>query len=277
MEKIDFTSKYVSNARSAPSGRSSSSSKTDLGKVSTGWNDAVSRQDNSRQKKSKKEGENEGQGKKAPAPLTLFSAKQVMPVDEEEFFSFDDSGEEEVGVLDLSMAPKKDKKAHHHEDHSFVTALAGPAHFAMNDNIGASVTTGVRGTTALDELYRGLVEHIQEMKQAGKTELTIELKNLPLFEGVTLVVTEYGTARGEYNLAFYGLKTEAQQLLVNPLQQDQLRMSMEQKGYAVHIIVATMEPIRVDQSLSGRPSGEREQQSQSREGSEREEPRQKKR
>lgn len=228
MEKIDFTTKSMSTARTASTARHSSPEK-----VKGGWNEAVARHDSRREKKDDKPDKRSLSGKHPPSPLQFFYA---------------------MSTDDVLPIPKKEKKTPALEDVPVVNAIVGVVSFTPHDHIETTLTPAVKSVMLMDELFLSLVDNIQELRQSGKVELTVELKNVPHFEGVTLVITEFSSARGEYNLAFYDLSSKAQQMMVNPLQQDQLRGAMEQRGYAVHIIIATTESIRTEECFTGRQS-----------------------
>lgn len=250
MEKVNFTSKYVGNARTASTARPSSPSKTAQEKAAAGWNDTVSRQEHTRDHHSKKDS-----SKKEPqkSPFHLFGQKYGIDLQNEADTLALVGEEKEDDGIDFSLPlPKKEKQSAISKEGSFSCGFAHAPVLMTQNHLEAEVMTDVKGTGAMDELYRGLVEHIQEMKQADKTEWTVELKNLPLFEGATLVLTEHASAKGEFTLAFYNLSSQAQQVVVNPLNQDHLKFSMEQKGLGVHILIASTQPLKVQEAFASR-------------------------
>ena len=93
--------------------------------------------------------------------------------------------------------------------------------------------------TAIDQI----VNTIYTLQTSGQTDTVITLKNLPLFEGANVVITAFDSARGQFNIAFHNLSQSAQQLLSMQANQAILRQGLEEKGYFVHIVVVTTNPI----------------------------------
>ncbi|CRX37710.1 hypothetical protein [Estrella lausannensis] len=86
-----------------------------------------------------------------------------------------------------------------------------------------------------------LVKKITAMKQGGRTEITLTLKNMSLFNGGILKVVEHDSARGQYNLTFTNLNPKAHALVLGTDATRILRESMEAKGLTFHIITASTE------------------------------------
>lgn len=91
----------------------------------------------------------------------------------------------------------------------------------------------------VQEIINQLVEKVTELKDNGRTDTTVTLKQPPLFAGTNIVVTAYDSARGQFNISFENLTQKAKELLDMRVNQDALLLSLEKKGYAVHILTAT--------------------------------------
>jgi hypothetical protein len=91
----------------------------------------------------------------------------------------------------------------------------------------------------MQDLVDQMVKQITIMTTAGKTDTTIVLKQPPLFAGANLTVTTFDTAKGQFNITFENLSQAAKQLIDMSENQTALRSALEQKGYMVHILVAS--------------------------------------
>ena len=101
-----------------------------------------------------------------------------------------------------------------------------------------------------------LVKKITVMKTSGKTEITLTLKNLSLFNGGILKVVEHDSARGQYNIIFSNLNQKAHALVTSPYAERLLKQALEPKGFTCHIISASteIEPVKTF-ALSSRDHG----------------------
>ncbi len=106
----------------------------------------------------------------------------------------------------------------------------------------------------MQKIIDQLVSHVEEMRQNGRTDTMVTLKEPPLFAGTTLVVTSFDSARGEFNLSFQNLTQAAKNLMDLQVNQDSLKLALQKVGYGVHIIVATTQietPIVTEPPRSG--------------------------
>ena len=118
-----------------------------------------------------------------------------------------------------------------------------PPPFSLSSITGAVDAAAAReGTSAasLQALINQLVDKLSTLKTGDVTDTIMSIKNPPIFEGSELVVTSYGTARGEFNISFNNLTQEAKALIDS--QRSNLMNALEQKGYVTHIVVTTTEP-----------------------------------
>jgi len=85
-------------------------------------------------------------------------------------------------------------------------------------------------------LVEKLVSNLVVLTQTGRTDMHITLQHPPVFSGATLVITEFTSAKNEFNLSFYGLSPEARSLVAGVQQQETLRTSLIERGYTLHMI-----------------------------------------
>lgn len=93
----------------------------------------------------------------------------------------------------------------------------------------------------IQEIVEQLVARLQVAETAGQTDTTVVLKHPPLLRGANVVITEFDTAKGEFNIKFENLTQAAKELLDIRENQENLRLALDQKGYKVHIMVTTTE------------------------------------
>ncbi len=121
------------------------------------------------------------------------------------------------------------------------------AEFSGDISLDAESITGSETFAEdLSSLVDQLVEKVHVSEVKGKLDLTFTIKYPPIFENASVTVTEYDTAEGEYNLTFANLKPEAKELLDLAINRGALKQALEEKGFTVHIIVTTEEPIETD-------------------------------
>ncbi|MEI8365759.1 MAG: hypothetical protein WCF65_05005 [Parachlamydiaceae bacterium] len=149
-------------------------------------------------------------------------------------------------------------------DLSYINPMAAMSAAMSNQAIDpavANVAKPIPPTTSIQDIINQLVGKVVEMKDNGKTETIITLKNPPLFAGANIVVTAFDSAKGEFNLTFENLSQSAKNMLDMRANQQSLMSALQQKGYAVHIVTTTtlMEnrPVIADASQGGRPGDER--------------------
>lgn len=89
------------------------------------------------------------------------------------------------------------------------------------------------------QLVDAIVKAITTIETQGKTDTVVTLKQPPMFAGANVVLTSYESAKGEFNIRFENLTQQAKSFMDMQQNQDSLRFALQQKGYAVHILVAT--------------------------------------
>jgi hypothetical protein len=120
---------------------------------------------------------------------------------------------------------------------------------------------------ALQEIIDKIVDKVYTLTLEGKgqTDTVITLKNPPILEGATIAITSFDTAKGELNLSFNGLSPEARNLLDTQQAKESLKSALQEKGYAVHIISMSNEPLataRTESEGARQEKGDREQEGQ---------------
>lgn len=89
------------------------------------------------------------------------------------------------------------------------------------------------------QLVDAIVKAITTIESQGHTDTVVTLKEPPMFSGANIVLTSFETAKGEFNIRFENLTQQAKSFMDMQQNQDSLRLALEQKGYAIHILVAT--------------------------------------
>ena len=126
----------------------------------------------------------------------------------------------------------------------------------------------------IQEIVDQIVDKIYTLSVDGRTDTTITLRHPPMFEGVNIVITEYDTAKGEFNIKFENLTQAAKEIIDLRENQDVLRLGIEQKGLTVHIITATTyietRPLETEETARGDREGKGDEREQQREREEEE-------
>lgn len=146
---------------------------------------------------------------------------------------------------DIPVQPTTDKDkfttrfATEQTDLSYVNPLAVTTNQQPSVNLNISTEKAVIPVSNIQEIINQMVAKVTEMKNAGTTETVVTLKHPPIFEGATIVVTGFDSAKNEFNITIENLTQAAKQLLDQQGNKDSLLHSLEQKGYAVHILTTT--------------------------------------
>lgn len=110
----------------------------------------------------------------------------------------------------------------------------------------------------LQLLIDQLLKQMTVVTTGDKTETTVIIRQPPIFDGAQVVITSFGSAKGELNLTFGNLRPDAQ--VVIQQQQHTLLSALEQKGYYVHIFTATTIDAQPVVLAEGQASRDRQQQ-----------------
>lgn len=126
----------------------------------------------------------------------------------------------------------------------FDTAKAQPDLAAVSPIVGKVSEASAEmpaARTDLHKLVTQMIENLQTMEYSGKTDTTLTLRHPPIFEGSTLTLSAFDSAKGEFNVTFSNLNHQAKYLLDMQGTQDSLRQSLMERGYMMHIFIATTE------------------------------------
>lgn len=121
-------------------------------------------------------------------------------------------------------------------DLSYINPLGAPQQV---NAVSFTSEKGIAPVTNMQDLIDKIVDTMKIMRTDGRTDTTVTIKYPPLFEGANIVVTGFDSAKGEFNIAFHNLTQAAKDILDQRINQESLRLNLEQKGYAVHIITVT--------------------------------------
>ncbi|MCB1111720.1 MAG: hypothetical protein H7A37_05930 [Chlamydiales bacterium] len=214
------------------------------------------------------------------SPMAMFQREQRPVVAEEELPAeweeiVTEIDEEKPIFLDLADEEEEPQVCVfiREEDRPVVHSPVAPVDLAVDVKDNIPVETAyqpVHAVADIEMLITQMVSHVQEVSTVDRTEIIIELKHPPLFEGARLVITEFDTAKRELNITFERLTPEAQVVLSTPEHRDMLHHGMKEHGYHVHIMIASTEEEiqfavchaeeRSDQGFSDQQQQEREEE-----------------
>lgn len=225
-------------------------------------------------------------------PTSDIGAKKIASnIPTKEQHSLDDSLEEaEVAVMSDKIdkadktipLPSTDKDkfttrfSTEQADLSYINPLAATANQQPSINLSISTEKAIIPVSNIQEIINQMIAKATEMKHSGTTETVLTLKYPPLFEGATIVVTSFDSAKNEFNISIENLTQVAKNLMDMKVNKDSLLLALEQKGYAVHILATTtVQENRVVDSLpqedrSGRQRGQEREGSRQQQGREEE-------
>lgn len=166
-----------------------------------------------------------------------------------------DEGKVEDDV-ETESSDEKEKAFAFAQEQPDIAGISGKAHYTETPYFQIDTSVGetkVHDTKSLQELITQLVDKMYTMKKDGTTDTVLILKHPPLFQGATLTLTSFDSAKGEFNISFNNLNPMAKELLDMQQAQNSLKKALDEKGYTVHIIVVTTE---TDTRLSASESSE---------------------
>lgn len=125
-----------------------------------------------------------------------------------------------------------------------VYAVANAEATKMADKVSSARET-------LMQLAAAMLEKIQQVKAADRTETTVTLKHPPMFAGVEMKLTEFSSSQKQFNVEFSNINNpEARALLAQADNQAKLQQALLDKGY-------TLQMITVDHKVATSPAAER--------------------
>ena len=114
-------------------------------------------------------------------------------------------------------------------------------------NLAAATTTAAQGiaapsnavptsrATEIQELISQLVSELSTLTTKERTDTMVTLSKPPAFKGAQIVISEFKSAKGEFNISFNNLGDQAMKLLAQHANSEALRQGLEQKGFTMHI------------------------------------------
>ena len=125
-----------------------------------------------------------------------------------------------------------------------VYAVANAEATKMADKVSSARET-------LMQLAAAMLEKIQQVKAADRTETTVTLKHPPMFAGVEMKLTEFNSSQKQFNVEFSNINNpEARALLAQADNQAKLQQALLEKGY-------TLQMITVDHKVDTSPAVEK--------------------
>jgi hypothetical protein len=117
----------------------------------------------------------------------------------------------------------------------------------------------------IQQIIDQIVDKIYLVKENGRSDTTIVLKNPPLLEGVKVTISSFESARGQYNITFENLTQMAKDVLDFQANRDALKLALDNKGIVVQMITTTTtydQPIATAWHEGGQGQGEDQGQGQ---------------
>lgn len=128
-------------------------------------------------------------------------------------------------------------------------------------NTVTEVVRPVQIPQAMHLLAEKLISELATKQLGDKTETFITLgNNSGIFSGAQVVITEFASARREFNVTIANLTQNAQQVIHQ--QQANLMTALEAKGYFVHIFTATTTEVQSPVIAASAEQGRERQQGQ---------------
>lgn len=282
MDKVNNNNIFMLSGKEAT--KSTDRSSKDLSRISSRWKEASTRarprDDGSKRSGTSKrdDGGDELEVKKSPFDLynqlqaTTNSGKDEILRNEELLSELRKVGlSSESFVENIDLDDEEDVvyamvQGNHHSQSS----LYAGSDFTVN---GAEKL--VYGSSAAEKaaevslLLEKMVDHIGIMKSQGVTETTLTLKDVGVFDGAKLTITQVDSATKQLNIKFENMSQEAHKLIIR--NQESLKAALDTKlGLTVHIVTATTEvekPVQVyegamDERRDGQNASEEQQRQQ---------------
>jgi hypothetical protein len=148
---------------------------------------------------------------------------------------------EEVGIAKGDIHEKEQKSpsfARESTDLSYVNPLSINTQNSIESVADQAKAVPAQKMTT-QQLVDAIVKAVSTVAYEGKTDTVVTLKQPPLFEGANIVLTSYESAKGQFNIRFENLSQGAKSFMDMQQNKDSLLFALQQKGYAVHILVST--------------------------------------
>lgn len=166
-----------------------------------------------------------------------------------------------------------------HSSEAAAASMQAPIPVARNDiapslspstsAVGAVTATEAATSSSQDmqKVIDAVVEAMSILNAGDQTDVAVKLQNPPILRGAEVVLSSFGSARGQFNVAFYNLTQASQAFLQQMQAQAGIKQALEDKGYVMHMFTATVqayEPILATDAENR--SNERRFQDEGREG-----------
>lgn len=148
-------------------------------------------------------------------------------------------------------------------DLSYVNPLAAAAPTTattLNSNAIKS-TAPVAPVQNIQEIIDRIAKEVSALEMNGKSETVVTLKG-PLFDQSRLILTQFDSAKGQFNITIDNLTQAAKNVL--DMNQNTLIENLSKKGYMVHIVTTTttLEATQVDVSQLSQEDSKQNNQEQ---------------
>ena len=100
--------------------------------------------------------------------------------------------------------------------------------------------------TAMIQLITQAAEALATFVSKEVTSTVVTIRQPPIFEGATLMVTEHSAAPRQFNITFGNLSPEARRMVESVANQQQLKQALVDRGYTVQNIVIESTPRKVE-------------------------------
>ena len=178
--------------------------------------------------------------------------------------------EPENMALEAPKTPEKAKETkfttrytQEQPDLSYVNPLAAASLAVpiVNNAERPSIQPAARISPMLSELVEHIVKTMYTVETKGQTDTVITLQYPPLLKDAQVVISAFDSARGQFNIRFENLTSQAQQVLSLEANKKSLIEALHDKGYGVQIFTATTQienPLPLDDRNFQRDQGGRE-------------------
>lgn len=191
---------------------------------------------------------------KEDKPVSLFDLAGSLIKD-----STEDKGQDEAATLASIKKARSGKKPVPENPHLFDSMMAKPLKddsqflreqpdlpavntlgqaspvVALDANIKVNQPTPLP-STSMQEIIDRITKEVYTLEKNGNTDTVITLKG-PMFDKAHLILSEFSTAPGQFNITFDNLTQSAKNLL--DLNRNTLIEDLSKKGYMVHIVTNT--------------------------------------
>jgi hypothetical protein len=153
-------------------------------------------------------------------------------------------------------------------DLSYVNPLAAQPQIST-ESISSTADSTIQRPSTIDPNLPLLITEIEKLiksmytvEKQGQTDTVMTLDNPPLFKDAKIVVSAFGTAKGQFNISIENLTQQAQKILDMGMNKTSLLTALEQKGYNIHVFTTTTVQIENLAPPEQQSSHDREQQRQ---------------